>query len=48
MSHYIKRVREHIEVFDDMHRFLLSADTEEEALRDLGEYLADEYKAHRQ
>jgi len=47
MSHYIKPVDEHFVVFDDRYRFILSADTEEEAFHDLGKYLADEYRSHR-
>jgi hypothetical protein len=45
MSHYIKHVFGHVEVYENStNRFILSADTEGEAVHELGLYLADQYR----
>lgn len=45
MSHYMEHVRGHVEVFDENHKFVVSADTTEEALRELEIILIEDYKS---
>jgi len=47
MEHVIRHVRGHVEVFDQSGRFILSADSEHEALHEIGLYLKEQYRQNR-
>lgn len=44
MTHYIRHIKGHIEVYDDQNRFVLSGDTITEIMQDLELILAKQYK----